>query len=138
MDSGLKIGQVAKLAGVAVDTVRFYEREGLLPKAARSRSGYRLFTPAAAERVVFIKKAQSFGFTLVELGTILRSIDRGDGDRRSAQLELERVIARVDVKLAELRRVRRKLVEAVEDLGSGKCAIERVVSRISVVRRRRD
>jgi DNA-binding transcriptional MerR regulator len=135
VESALKIGQVAKLAGVGIDTVRFYENEGLLPRAARSRSGYRLFPHAAVERVAFIKKAQRFGFTLDEMGKILGSIDRGEGDRKSAQLQLERVITRIDVKVADLRRVRRKLLDAVEELGSGKCAIERIAKRISFVQR---
>jgi DNA-binding transcriptional MerR regulator len=131
MDSALKIGQVAKLAGVGIDTVRYYEREGLLPRAARSRSGYRLFPAAAVQRVAFIKKAQGFGFTLIELGKILRAIDRGDGDRKSARVQLERVITRVDTKIADLHVVRHKLLDAVEELGSGKCAIERIAKRIS-------
>jgi MerR family copper efflux transcriptional regulator len=131
VQSALKIGQVATLAGVGIDTVRFYEREGLLPIAARSRSGYRMFPPATVARVAFIKQAQSFGFTLIEMNEILRSIDRGDRDRKSAQVHLEHVIARVDAKITELRRVRRKLAGALEEMGSGKCAIERIAKRIA-------
>lgn len=132
MVSGLRVGQVAKLAGVRVDTIRFYEREGLLFKAARARSGYRVFPPVTVDRVVFIKKAQSFGFTLSDIRKTLRSLDRGDGGWRSAQLQLERAVVLIDVKLDELRRVRRELVKAVEDVVSGKCAIESLLSRLSV------
>ncbi len=131
MALALRVGQVAKLAGVRIDTVRFYEREGLLPRVARSHAGYRLFPPAAVERVAFLKRAQGLGFTLDEMGEILRSLDRGDGDRKGAQTELERVIARIDGKLAELRRVRRNVVDALKELGSGKCAVERIAERIS-------
>jgi DNA-binding transcriptional MerR regulator len=120
VESGLKIGQVAKRAGVRVDTVRFYEREGLLPKAARTPSGYRMFSPTTVERVVFIKEAQCLGVTLVELADFLRSLDRGEANPKDTRARLEGVLARIDARLAELRRIRRNLVTALDGLDSGK------------------
>ena len=67
----LLIGQLSKLAGVKPDSVRFYERSGLFPKPERSPSGYRVYKPAAVNRLRFIKKAQALGFSLDEIGRIL-------------------------------------------------------------------
>jgi MerR family transcriptional regulator, copper efflux regulator len=68
---GIQIGELAKRAGVSVDTVRFYERRRLLPPATRSGGGFRLFTAEAVERIWFIKQAQELGFSLDEIGGLL-------------------------------------------------------------------
>ena len=75
----LLIGRLAKLAGVKSDTVRFYERSGLLPKPLRTASAYRVYDDAALKQLRFIKKAQSLGFSLDEVGRILHL--RGQGGR---------------------------------------------------------
>ena len=68
---GLKIGKVARNAGLAIDTVRYYEREGLLQKPARTASGYRHYTPDAVARLRFIRQAKELGFTLAEIRELL-------------------------------------------------------------------
>lgn len=99
----LLIGQVAKLAGVKPDTVRFYERTGLLPRPTRTAAGYRLYGDAAARQLRFVKKAQGLGFSLDEVRRILslrgggkKTCDRvlaiaeatlGDTERRLAELQ---------------------------------------------------
>jgi len=77
MDGGLQIGEVAKRAGVSIDTLRYYEKVKLLPRPARSSGGFRLFAPEHIERVRFIKQAQELGFSLEETKGLL-----GDGWRR--------------------------------------------------------
>jgi len=67
------IGFTAKAAGVGVDTVRYYEREGLLSKAVRTESGYRLYTTADIERLQFIRKAKTLGFTLDDISEQVRA-----------------------------------------------------------------
>ena len=67
----LRIGQIAHRAGVSVDTVRYYEKLGLLPRAPRSEGGYRLFAADAIERVRFIKQAQDLGFALDEIRMLM-------------------------------------------------------------------
>lgn len=67
----LTIGKLAKAAGVNLETVRFYERQGLLPKPARTSVGYRAFTPDMVRRIRFIKRAQILGFTLAEIKDLL-------------------------------------------------------------------
>ena len=75
-ENALSIGAVAKRAGVAVDTVRYYERRGALPRAERRRSGYRSFRPQAVDRILFVKELQAIGFTLDEIVEVLRLADR--------------------------------------------------------------
>ena len=68
---GLKIGEVAERGGVNLQTIRYYEREGLLPKPPRLSSGYRMFPADAVHRVLFIKRAQELGFSLAEIRELL-------------------------------------------------------------------
>lgn len=70
-EQALKIGRVAKQAGVGVDTVRYYEQRGLIPPPPRRPSGYRMYPPEAVERIQFIKRAQELGFTLGEISELL-------------------------------------------------------------------
>ena len=67
MDTELRIGEIAKRAGVSIDTLRYYERLKLLPRPRRSSGGFRLFAPEHIERVQFIKRAQELGFSLEEI-----------------------------------------------------------------------
>jgi len=78
-DSGrtLRSGELARLTGVSRDTLRLYERRGLLPAPGRSESGYRRYGTSAAHRVRLIRAALSIGFTIDELGEIFAARDRG-------------------------------------------------------------
>ena len=72
MDStSLSIGEVAKEAGVGVETVRFYEREGLVPEPGRRPSGYRQYPPDTVRRIRFVQRAKELGFTLREIRELL-------------------------------------------------------------------
>lgn len=93
MQTEFRIGEIATRASVSIDTVRYYERRGLLPTAPRTASGYRVFTSESIERVLFIKQAQDLGFSLDEIGTLL--ITNGTSD-------CLRVHDLLDVKLKEL------------------------------------
>ena len=76
--SGLKIGQVAEQANVNIETIRYYERSGLIPQPPRVESGYRQFAVETVERIKFIKRAQELGFTLSEIKTLLSVTDGGE------------------------------------------------------------
>src|SRR5438046_8495817 len=76
-DHALKVGAVAKAAGVGVQTLHYYERLGLLPKPERSAANYRLYSPETIRRVQFIKKARAVGLTLEETKQILDLKDHG-------------------------------------------------------------
>src|SRR6266851_3668123 len=67
----LTIGRLARVGGVNLETIRYYEREGLLPRPPRTRSGYRIFPNDAARRLRFIKRAKELGFSLKEIRELL-------------------------------------------------------------------
>lgn len=117
----LKIGEVAKRAAVAVDTVRFYERQGLLPLERRSHANYRLFSETAVERIAFIKQAQAIGFGLGEVKKILLAIDADKLDYVRGRARLLAVAERVDEKIASLKAVRKKLSAMIKQFEAGHC-----------------
>lgn len=102
-------GELSRLAGVSADTVRFYERRGLMAAAPRSAAGYRLFPPAALVRVKLVRGALSIGFSVSELATIFRERDRGGAPcHRVHQLATEK-LASVEAQLRALQAWRREL-----------------------------
>jgi DNA-binding transcriptional MerR regulator len=103
---GLHIGQLAKLAGVRPDTVRFYEREGLLPRPERSAAGYRVYDQAAVKRLRFIRRAQTLGFSLDEIRHILSLRGRGKETCRCVIIMAQATLAETEEKLKELQRFR--------------------------------
>ena len=107
------IGELAKAAGVKSDTVRFYERSGLLPAAARTESGYRTYNEQSLQRLRFIKKAQALGFSLGEVRRIL-SLRQG---RETCQCVIgmaEATLSETDLKLKQLRAFRKGLADNLE------------------------
>ncbi len=95
------IGELAQRAGVHVQTVRYYERRGLLPNPRRTAAGYRQYTDDALERMRFIRRAQDLGFTLCEIADLLRL-------RLDHRTQAETVKRRAHAKIADIdRRVRR-------------------------------
>ena len=91
----LRTAEVARLAGVNIETLRFYERKGILPEPPRRASGYRDYPPETVERVRFIKRAQDLGFSLREIQELL-------GLRRLGRAKSARVRRVVEVKLDEI------------------------------------
>ena len=108
----LKIGEVAHQAGVNVDTVRYYERAGLLPQPARRPSGYRAYDNDAVRRLRFIRRAKTLGFTLEEIGELL-SIS-AEHDVAAVKNAASRKLAAVDARLSELQRIRDALAGLIE------------------------
>jgi len=105
-----RIGEVAVLAGVSVAAVRYYERIGLLPHPPRTDSGRRRFTSAAVERIRFVKQAQRNGLALGDIRELVGLQTARNGNRcRQVQHLLERKIADIDKRRAELDAFRRTL-----------------------------
>lgn len=106
---GLRIGALARRAGVAVDTIRYYERRGLLRPAGRTPSRYRLYGSDAVGRLRFIRRARGLGFSLEQIGELLALQVGGDapcdGARRQAQMRL----AEVELRIRHLEEMRRSL-----------------------------
>jgi len=103
---GLHIGQLAKLAGVRPDTVRFYERDGLLARPERSPAGYRIYDEAAVKRLRFVKQAQALGFSLDEIRRILSLRGRGKETCRCVIAMAQATLVETEQKLEELQKFR--------------------------------
>ena len=105
----MQIGKLAKQAGTPIDTVRYYERHGLLPEPARRASGYRDYSPADVRRLRFVRRAKALGFNLNEIRELLDlSQHRGD-DMAAMKSAAAEKLADVEAKLAELTRIRNGL-----------------------------
>ena len=108
----MTIGRLAKQAGVNIDTIRYYERNGLIPAPMRRASGYREYGAADAARLRFILRAKDLGFTLSEIGELLSlSADR---DVRGVKRRAEEHLTQVEQKIKELQRMRRGLKTLVD------------------------
>lgn len=111
----LTIGQLAKAARVNPQTLRFYERKGILKPVSRLDSKYRVYDQESLKRLRFIKQAQEMGFSLDEIQSLLnlrvRSVQRCDQVRAKAELKLKDVRARI----AQLRRLEQTLAELISD-----------------------
>ena len=116
----LTIGRLADEAGVSIDTVRFYERKGLLPEPARTAGGYRSYTPDDSWRLRFILRAKDLGFTLREIADLLDGTGGADAVQAAAAAKLEALAAQQAELAATTERLRR-LVELCEDGDEG-CA----------------
>lgn len=119
----LRIGQVAQRAGVSVDTVRFYERRGVLPPPARRASGYRSYTNTAVERIQFVRALQGLGFTLDEIIDVLNAVDAGTATCANQVHRFKAVVTRIDDKIAELQAVREQTIRAAGGCRSSSCAL---------------
>src|SRR5215831_5421800 len=118
--SAIRIGEVALRSGVSIDTIRYYERRRLLPAAARTEGGFRLFTPDAVERVRLIKQAQDLGFSLDEIGELLTT---------GGVEECRRVRDHLKVKLTELDERIRLMQDFRKTLARHLAACERELRR---------
>jgi len=108
----LKIGEIARLSGLSVKTVRYYEDRGLLvPNVIRTATGYRLFDSQVLQRLAFIKRAQSLGLSLTAVKTILAVHDRGELPCPEVKHYLQEHLDRVDQQLQELHQLRSQLQE---------------------------
>jgi len=114
--SSLTIGRLAATGGVGVETIRFYQRRGLLPTPTRD-AGIRRYGSDDLRRLRFIKQAQAAGFTLEQIKELL-DLDAGDDRSRARELANARVKS-LDARIAELKRARDALQRLAEECGSG-------------------
>lgn len=113
MGQGLTIGEVAKAAEVGIETVRFYEREGLIADPPRRRSGYRQYPPDTVRRLRFIRRAKDLGFTLKEIAELLGL--RVDPTRSRAEVRslAQAKVKDIEAKMLELARIQTALTHLV-------------------------
>ncbi|MGE5668813.1 MAG: Hg(II)-responsive transcriptional regulator [Betaproteobacteria bacterium] len=118
MNKELTIGRLAQAAGVNVETIRYYQRRGLVDEPAKPVGGHRRYAPSAASRVRFIKRAQQLGFTLEEVTGLLRLQD--GQSCRETRLLAERKLAMIEGRIADLTRMRRMLKGLIAKCAAGR------------------
>src|SRR3954447_5937007 len=109
----MRIGEAATRAGVSRDTLRYYEREGLLPRAPRTAAGYREYSDAAVDRVRLVRNALRVGFTVKEIGAFLRARDAGRPPCREVRAAAARLVTALDRQIDELTAARAALHDAI-------------------------
>ena len=119
--SRLRVAELAEAVGVRPDTIRYYERVGLLPPPARTAAGYRLYDPQAIDRLRFIQGAQRLGLRLRDIAEMLAVRDTGVCPCEPAEELLRRRLAELDAEMARLTALREQMVAMVEALPSQAC-----------------
>src|SRR5437867_8684048 len=109
MGTALLIGAVASRSGVSAHTIRYYERLGLLPAAARTSAGYRQYGEGVVNRLMLIRNAQQFGFSLREIAAFLRLRESGGAPCRDVRQAAEHLLRAVDRQIRELIATRRRM-----------------------------
>lgn len=123
MSAKITIARLAEAAGVGVETVRYYQRRNLMP-VPRPNGAVRTYDASHIDRLIFIRRAQSAGFTLEEIGELLK-LDRGNDRPRVRELARERLVA-LDAKIEELNAAKEsltRLLGACHARKSGPCPI---------------
>ncbi len=111
--SSFKIGEVSQISGIGIEGLRFYERSGILGKPARTASGYRLYDADVLDRLAFIKKAQTLGFSLDEIRRIISESKMGECPCEEVREIVRRRLAELDKRLREMRRYRKELADTL-------------------------
>ncbi len=111
----LRTGLLAKAAGVSPDTIRHYERIGVLPRASRTESGYRIHLASSVERVLVVQRALRIGFTLAELAEVLKARDAGDAPCHRVYELAQEKLKGIEADLEALKRTRRYVKTVLSD-----------------------
>lgn len=122
--SRLTVGQLAKNAGVNLETVRYYERQGLLSPATRTESGYRIYQQESARRIRFIKRAQELGFSLNEIKELLSLRIDIDATATDVRVRAQAKLASVEEKIRHLQDIQQSLTRLIESCHGGGPASE--------------
>lgn len=125
MAQGMTIGRLAKAAGVNVETIRYYQRRGLITEPSKPQGGHRRYPPGAMARIAFIRRAQQLGFSLAEVKDLLQHAD-GRNHRETRRIA-ERKHENLDLHIGQLTRMRRRLKALIRRSlaadGKGMCPI---------------
>lgn len=127
----MKIGELARITGVKAETIRFYEREGILPSPARTQSNYRQYGPNQASRLHFIRHARELGFPMARVRELLDLAD--DKARSCAAVDaLARThLAEIERKISDLLALRSELARMLEDCEQGTVSDCRIIETLA-------
>ena len=121
----MNISQLAKASNVSTDTVRYYEKQGLIASPARQTNGYRAYTAMHVEAMRFVRGAQSLGFSLTEIRAILPQFARGQFGRAHIEQQLNAKMAEIDAHITQLQTLKKELKATFASLT---CTPDQVVS----------
>jgi Cu(I)-responsive transcriptional regulator len=138
MANPLTIGDVADLTGTKVETIRYYERAGLLPPPARTAGNYRNYEPSHVGRLGFIRRARGLGFSLDEVRDLLALADQRDRSCESVDQIAREHLADVDRKIADLKGLRRELNTIIRQCQRGTIDQCRILEALAPHRRDSD
>ena len=110
----MKIGELAKRTGVSADTIRYYERIGLMPKPARTASGYREYKECATGRVALVQNSLRFGFSLKQIGGFLQVRQAGGAPCREVRAAGTQILAAIETRIEELCKSRDAIRQTLE------------------------
>ena len=113
--TALKIGEVSRLSGTGIEALRFYEKQGLLGRPARTESGYRLYDAEVLERLEFIKRAQVLGFSLAEIARIISHKHAGQSPCAEVRDIVRARLQEIDERIRQMRRYRKELAAALDE-----------------------
>lgn len=113
--SDLKIGEVSRISGIGIEALRFYERSGLLKKPLRSAGGYRIYDGGILQRLDFIKKAQTLGFSLDEIRRIINDAQHGASPCAEVRKIVGERLAELDERMREMKRYRKELAATLDE-----------------------
>jgi MerR family copper efflux transcriptional regulator len=111
----LKIGDVARISGIGIEALRFYEKSGLLERPARTESGYRMYGREVLERLAFIKQSQALGFSLDEIKRIIEDARTGKSPCAEVREIVRHRLDELDERMREMRRYRKELSQTLEE-----------------------
>lgn len=127
---GFSIGKLAKATGTAVETVRYYEKIGLMPSVSRTAGNYRSYGPAEVDRLGFIRRARDLGFSIEQVRALLSLADDRDRECGDVDRLAKQHLAEVDRKIAGLQSLRRELSTVIEQCESGTVAECRILKAL--------
>jgi Cd(II)/Pb(II)-responsive transcriptional regulator len=131
----MRIGELAQTARCSVETIRYYEKEGFLPKPARSVNNYRIYGSNDLRRLLFVRNCRALDMSQKEIHTLLGLMDSAERDCSSVIAAMDKHISHVDKRIGELRRLKDQLVVLRQECrGKSKMRNCRILQRLSTMR----
>lgn len=130
-ENSLSIGSLARATGTKVETIRWYERVGMLPHPARTAGNYRAYGPLHLQRLSFIRRARDLGFSLEEIRELLRLSDDQDRSCEAVDQVARQHLEEVERKIADLEALRRELRDLIGQCRHGTIAQCRIINSFS-------
>lgn len=131
----MKIGDLARLTDTRVETIRFYEKEGLLPARGRSSGNYRIYEQAHLNRLSFIRRSRDLGFTLDQVRKLLKLADDRDAPCAEVDAITAANIAEIDRKIADLGALRAELIRTLEHYQGSTIGDCRIIEALALARK---